>query len=452
MLRVVQGHPKLMELADAAAADRDRLDAQLAAAEEAAAGQGLDAFFRDGDSTLDPDQFLDALTGWTVTALGVLPPQARLMARVRGLPGGRRPDSDVIEANWADLWRRLDSRSEHGPGSTPAAPRAGDHGDPPEPGPLLEALAAAALVEAGTGCDACCGRRAPPGDGPGPVAYRVHPGVAAAISAAAGPESARPPTPSWPRSGRRSPTGAGAGGRGGQRPGGAGGAGRRPVPAAPRRLGHRRHPARARHPCGTGRRGWWRRCCPRCAGSPPPPARPWTPVVLARALRRRGPRARPSGCCADALAAAGAAGDYRSPPVIAGDLVNLLRRGRAAGGGAGGGRADGRSTRERAGLGPWTQLADQAQRLQVLARMGEHERVLAETERAARRRWPAARPPGAATRPSIRGMSARPSWTPAGLGAGAGPWQRCLDLNAEITASKRQRGAGLHELTRYPVQ
>ena len=54
VLRVVQGHPKLMELADAAAADRDPLDTQLAAAEKAAAGQGLEAFFRDGSSTLDP--------------------------------------------------------------------------------------------------------------------------------------------------------------------------------------------------------------------------------------------------------------------------------------------------------------------------------------------------------------------------------------------------------------
>src|SRR6202034_4162970 len=29
-----------------------------------------------------------------------------------------------------------------------------------------------------------------------------------------------------------------------------------------------------------------------------------------------------------------------------------------------------------------------------------------------------------------------------------GRWQQCLDLNAEITASQRQRGAGPHELTR----
>ena len=98
VLRVVQGHPKLMELADAAAADRDRLDGQLAAAEEAAAGRGgLEAFFRDGASTLGPGQFLDALAGWTVTALGVLSPEARLMAEfVACLEDGDRV-SYVIE-------------------------------------------------------------------------------------------------------------------------------------------------------------------------------------------------------------------------------------------------------------------------------------------------------------------------------------------------------------------
>jgi len=48
----------------------------------------------------------------------------------------------------------------------------GRPGDPPVPGPLLAVLAAAALAQ--------------PGDGI-PVTYRVHPGVAAAITAAAGP-------------------------------------------------------------------------------------------------------------------------------------------------------------------------------------------------------------------------------------------------------------------------
>jgi hypothetical protein len=109
----------------------------------------------DGDSALDPGQFLAALTGWTVTALHVLSPAARLMAQfVACLEDGDRR-SDVIEATWADLWQRL-----------------GRPGDPPPPGPLLDAMARAALVQ--------------PEDGT-PVAYRVHPGVAAAIIAAADP-------------------------------------------------------------------------------------------------------------------------------------------------------------------------------------------------------------------------------------------------------------------------
>jgi hypothetical protein len=101
VLHVVQGHPKLMELADAAAADRARLDAQLAAAEDAAAGLGLDAFFRDGDSTLDPSEFLTALTGWTVGALDVVTPAARLMAQFIACleDGDRRSDRTQVRYN-----------------------------------------------------------------------------------------------------------------------------------------------------------------------------------------------------------------------------------------------------------------------------------------------------------------------------------------------------------------
>jgi CHAT domain len=160
VLRVVQGHPKLLELADAAAADRDRLDTQLAAAEEAAAGEALDAFFRDGVSVLGPDQFLDALTEWTTTALAVLPESARLMAEFLACIEDNDRTSVIVERNWADLWRRLERP-----------------GDPPEPGPLLAVLAGAALIQpdAVDGDDSL-------------VEYRLHPGVAAAIAAGAGPE------------------------------------------------------------------------------------------------------------------------------------------------------------------------------------------------------------------------------------------------------------------------
>jgi tetratricopeptide (TPR) repeat protein len=416
VLRVVQGHPKLMELADAAAADAARLDAQLAAAEEAAAGLGLDAFFRDGDSTLDPGQFLDALTGWTVGALDVLPPAARLMAQfVACLEDGDRR-LDIIEANWGDLWRRL-----------------GRPSDPPPPGPLLDIVAGAALAE--------------PEDGT-PVTYRVHPGVAAAIITAAGwdiREAADAELAAfWVTVSRDARAG-----EGGEDSGLVMAAG---LAAAPYLL----------------RRGDWdtaaallddaitRDESPGLVAAALPALRrtaaatgtPGHRSVLARALWYAG-QAEAGPLLRDTLAAADAAGDYRLASVIAGDLADLLlEAGRLGEALAVAGQKAGYS--ERAGRGPWTQLADQVQRLQILARMGEHERVLAEA---------------GALRDQMGRLPARPGDTDQGthpwnvreliLGTGyhsalaLGRWQLCLDLNAEITTSQRQRGAGLHELTRF---
>jgi hypothetical protein len=162
VLHVVQGHPKLMELADAAAtAGPARLTAQLDTAETAAGGQVLDAFFRDGTTALDAAQFLDTLTAWTATTLDGLPTPARPMAQFLAcLEEGDR-QSRVIDANWADLWRRL-----------------GQPGDPPGPAHLLATLTAAALIQPDP----------PPGQdqhSSAPVTYRIHPGIAQAIRAAA---------------------------------------------------------------------------------------------------------------------------------------------------------------------------------------------------------------------------------------------------------------------------
>src|SRR6202453_2162483 len=79
----------------------------------------------------------------------------------------------------------------------------------------------------------------------------------------------------------------------------------------------------------------------------------------------------------DTLDAAVTSGDYRLASAAAGDLADLLRgAGRLGEALAVAGEMAGYS--ERAGLGPWTQLLDQGQRLQILADMGEHEQVLAE--------------------------------------------------------------------------
>jgi hypothetical protein len=414
VLRVVQGHPKLMELADAAAADAARLDAQLAAAEDAAAGQGLDAFFRDGDSTLDPDQFLDALTGWTVGALDVLTPAARLMAQFVACLEDSDRRSDIIEANWGDLWQRLDRP-----------------GDPPPPGPLLDIVAGAALAE--------------PEDGI-PVTYRVHPGVAVAITTAAGPDIGDATDAGvaayWVAVHRRAREG-----EGGEDSGLVVGAGLAGAPYLLRRADWNTAAGLLDYAITRdGSPGVVAAALPalrRAAAAGTPAHR----FVLARALRYAG-HAEAGPLLRDTLAAADAAGDYRLASFIAADLAYLLRgAGRLGEALAVAGQKAGYS--ERAGLGPWGQLLDQALRLQILGVMGEHERVLAETGVLRDRMGRLPAKPDATDRGTnpwnVRELILNTAHASA---VALGRWQLCLDLNTEITASKRQRGAGPHELTR----
>jgi hypothetical protein len=357
VLRVVQGHPKLLELADAAAADRDRLDAQLVAAEQASAGEQLEAFFRDGASTLDPGRFLDALGTWTSTALSVLPEAARLMAEFVACLEDDDRQTAVIEATWEDLWWRL-----------------GRAGDPPEPGPLLDVLAAAALIQPESSPVA-----QPVGDAvQEPVLYRMHPGVAAAVQAAAAPEV---------RAAADTELGAfweSVSGQVRQREGGedtalvvqAG------LAAAPYLL----------------RLGQWdtastllehaamRDESPGVVQAVLPPLRriaaatqaPDDYGVLARVLRFVDP-AEAERLLRDAIRAAAGSGDYRVASAAAGGLVNLLRdAGRLGEALEVAGQKTGYAGQ--AGLGPWTQLLDQGRRLQILSLIGEHEQVLAQTD------------------------------------------------------------------------
>ena len=164
---------------------------------------------------------------------------------------------------------------------------------------------------------------------------------------------------------------------------------------------------------------------------------------LARALRRVDP-GEAERLLRAALAAAD--GDYRAASVAAGDLVNLLEdAGRLAEALAVAGQKA--EYTRRAGLGPWTQLSDQGQRLQVLGMMGEHARVLAEVAelRAAMAELPDRPDASEAVAP----WNVRELILGTGLASAlaTGDWQRCLDLNAEIAASTRQRGAGEHEVT-----
>ena len=85
-LWVVQGHPKLLELAGGLAADRNALAARVAAAADEVRDRAdiLDTFFaagvaREGESRQGDDDFVRALRGWTMGIASTLAPTARLL-------------------------------------------------------------------------------------------------------------------------------------------------------------------------------------------------------------------------------------------------------------------------------------------------------------------------------------------------------------------------------------
>jgi tetratricopeptide (TPR) repeat protein len=155
-LALVQGHPKLLELADAVAADPAALAAHLAAADQATAEDDRDrlvAFFDQGETELAAGHFVRALGDWTRQATTALPGGAALLFGVLCcLEDADRVES-VVDAVWPGVLEEL-----------------GQAGEPP-----VLTMALAPLVERGlvaTEAD--------------PVGYRVHPGVAEAGRAQAG--------------------------------------------------------------------------------------------------------------------------------------------------------------------------------------------------------------------------------------------------------------------------
>ena len=103
----------------------------------------------------------------------------------------------------------------------------------------------------------------------------------------------------------------------------------------------------------------------------------------------------------------------------------------------------------RAGLGPWTQLADQAQQLQILGLMGQHRQVLDQIQalRDQMDKLPATR----ADNETIEPWNVRETILNIGCASALalGEWQQCLDLNAAILASMRARGASAYEIIRF---
>jgi tetratricopeptide (TPR) repeat protein len=147
------------------------------------------------------------------------------------------------------------------------------------------------------------------------------------------------------------------------------------------------------------------------------------------------------------LARAAAAQDFRLASGAAGTLTNLL---------SGAGRLrealdlanqSARYSRQ-GGLGPWDQLADRAQVLQLFGQMGQHREVLDEI--------PALRdqmdklPATKANHETVEPWNVREAIFDIGRSSAQAleEWQQCLDLNAAVLASKRARGADAYEILR----
>jgi len=138
-------------------------------------------------------------------------------------------------------------------------------------------------------------------------------------------------------------------------------------------------------------------------------------------------------------------GDYAMASVIASELINRYR---------GAGRYQDALTlsdqmpedHRRAGYGPWTQLTDEAQRLQILRAMGHNQQVLDAVEDLRNRMATLPDPPDQPE--TVQPWNVRE--TVLGIGMLAARdlelWQGALDLNAEQVASKRARGAPDREI------
>jgi len=423
VLTLVQGHPKLLELADAAAADPARLVSQLAAAEAAVDGAALTAFLTEGDTALDAAQFLQTLTAWTTDATATLPAPARLLLQALCRIEDTDRDSATLDGNWADLWWRLDQP-----------------GQPPPLAEALDPLIAAALVTVNP---------IDPADPEAPVLYQIHSAIAEAIHAT----TPQPVTAAidaelavwWTAVAIWGIEQEQAGQDTSQVVVRAG------LAAAPYLL--------RRHDWDTASRLLEQaltrdRYSPVTAQTVIPSLRriaeatgePKDLSVLATALRRVDP-SQAEILLRRACDQATTDCDHYLAAAAVGHLVNLLRdQGRVR---------DAliltdqqiEHTRQ-AGLGAWTQLSNQGQRLQILGWLGHHEQVLTDLS---------------ALRDRLAELSEQPAdndavdpWNVQALILSTGHtaavalrrWQQALDLNDEITTIKRRRGASAHETAR----
>jgi hypothetical protein len=158
LLHVVQGHPKLIELAEGQAGSPAELSKHLDRAAsvwvQSSVGEDqLRAFFREGDSQVEGDRFLQSLAEWTTAVAAALPKGSHTLFVFLCCLEEDDREGQVVDATWPNLWNRL----------------ALDGGVPDLAGSLA-ALVSAGLVDVRVSC-----RRDDVND---QRLYAIHPGVA----------------------------------------------------------------------------------------------------------------------------------------------------------------------------------------------------------------------------------------------------------------------------------
>ncbi|MGH3907097.1 MAG: hypothetical protein ACRDTE_23415 [Pseudonocardiaceae bacterium] len=423
MLTLAQGHPTLLELADAAAADPARLAFHLTEVEAAVDGAAPATFLTEGDTSLDGAQLLAIFTAWTDNIAATLPTPARLLLQALCRTEETDRGTAILGVNWATLWRRLDQP-----------------GDPPPLAASVTPLVTAALVAADP---------VEPTDPNGPVRYRIHPGVAEAIQATT-PDAVTAAVDaqlaSWW-------TAIGDWGIKQQRAGKD--TGRLVVQAAlaAARYLLRQHDWNAAS-CLLERVLIRNGYSPVTSLAAIPLLRRIVEatgaladgVVLGAALRKVDP-GEAETLLRRAYDQASTGGEYRIASTTAGELVTLLRdQGRLRAALTLAGQKIEHTSQ--AGFGFWTQLSDQGRWLQILSLLGHHEQVLTDLPGLQARM--ADLPDQGADNDRVNPWNVREGILDVGRcsAVALARWEEALELNDEIAGTKRRRGAGSYEAAR----
>ena len=416
VLKIAQGHPKLLELANGQARRPDRLVALVAAGDQAWREQGglPDGFFATGGtstgtaSAASTGDYWHVLAAWTNAVADTLSPGERDLFWF--LCCLEEPDRErrILNVVWPRWWRQLGRDSE-----------------PPGLDEALAAAAAAGLIAI----------RPPTEDTD--ESFAVHPGVTEAGRGRAGIQfrdtADAAAAEFWGAVYQRT-----SGEEGG--PINTGMAVRAGLAALPYLL----------------RRQQWAhaaRLLERALIADPSRATAATALPAIQCIARHEPRsarlltqvlqvldpAAAETALRSELAAAIAAGEYQAASAIAGSLLDLCR-------------VSGRlaealilsdqviSYSRRADLGPWTQLADEVRRLRVLVDMGQADHVLAEVIRL--RGHLATLPTTLGPREALPPWNAVEALLDVGRAAAnqLSRWEVALKLNAASIATKRKHG------------